>query len=93
LELKLEAVMIGGQTRTAIINGAVYRERDELAAEALRPSSGPRPRVIEIQADHVTIGWREETLRLNLERGSLAPGDRIAPISAGTRMLQVTDDR
>ena len=80
--------MIGGQTRTAIINGAVCREREELAAaEGWGPASGPRPRVIEIHADHVKIGWGEETLRLELERGSLAPGDQIVPISANDEVV------
>jgi hypothetical protein len=77
--LKLEAILIRGKNRAAIINGAVYREREQLAAAD--PLAKGQPRVLKIHADHVEISWGEETLRLELERGELAPGDQIVPIS------------
>jgi hypothetical protein len=80
-EWKLEAVLIRGARRAAIINGAVYRKGETLgAAGANDASNRPGPKVLEIHASHVEIGWGETTMRLELERTELAPGDRIAPM-------------
>jgi hypothetical protein len=79
LNLKLEAILIGGRNRTAIINGGMYREQEPIGPPDA--AAGERPRVLEIHADHVKIGWGDETLRLELERAALAPGDRIVPLS------------
>jgi hypothetical protein len=82
MNLKLEAILIRGQNRTAIINGVMYRERELIAASGPPDADAARRlRVLEIHADHVKVGWGDETLRLELERAALAPGDRIVPIS------------
>jgi hypothetical protein len=84
LGLKVEGLVIGRGLRAAIINGTLCRENEPVALPGQAdgaPEAGeaPRPVLTEVRADYVVIRMADETLRLEVERSELAPGDRIAP--------------